>query len=338
MIGSLFSLVAITGSLGALPLAPSFLELYRRRDTGPVPVKNRTERVADFAHDFRDLLADNSLEAREVPARATTLVLETDSFLDEGVFFADPIYAKGSLAGGGRNVFSAIFCEKDLNLGENTEVLSWAHAQGVVIVPAGTIVHGRLSAGERIELDIGCSFERLHAPLVAVAGGAPPIAFEPESSAFDKETPSRTQSGRDLSKWNPRPTNILERITEREFVIEDFVLQPGAVLHKNLVSRGRIHLSEGSHVVGGIKSNLGMELEPNVRVEGSLVSGMDLRIGRGCFAGGPVLAEGELVIESGTQIGTPKHPTSVRAPRIRMAPGVTLHGSLWARENGQVKA
>lgn len=324
MIGSVASLLALTGSLMALPLAPAFLELYLRRDTGPMPVRNRTEMVADLAQDFRSSLGDSSAAASAPDA---TLVLNTDWFVDKGVSIADPIYAKGRLAAGGNNVFAAIYCEKDVDLGKNSKVLSWVHAQGVVIVPSGSTVRGRLSAGEHVELGTGCSFASVDAPVVTVAGGAETIDADPE------DTPSASRKG---SVWNPEPLNILERVTERLFVTGDFVLQPGAVLRKNVVAKRRLCLAEGSHVVGCAKSNRDMEVGPNARVEGSLVSASDLRIGHGCLVMGPVLAEGELVIESGTRIGTPKHPTAVRARRIHIAPGVTLHGLLCAGEFGQV--
>lgn len=342
MIGSAASLLALTVLLLALPLAPAFVELYLRRDTGPMPIQNRTEMVADLAHDFRSRLEDGSA-ARRASAPATTRVLDTDWFIDKGVSIADPIYAKGRLAAGGNNVFSAIFGEKDVDLGKNAKVLSWVHAQGVVTVPSGSTVSGRLSAGEQVELGTGCSFERVHAPVVTVAGGAEAMAFDPEQTGDEAQLPSRPQAGTlldgsDATGWKPEPLTILERVTDRLLVSQDFILQPGAVLRKNVVAGRQIHLAEGSHVIGNLKSNRDMELGPNVRVEGSLVSASNLRIGPGCLVMGPVLVEGELLIESGTWIGTPKHPTTVQAGRIHIAPGVTLHGSLWACELGQVTA
>jgi predicted acyltransferase (DUF342 family) len=335
MIGSVASLMAITGFLAALPMAPAFLELYLRRDTAPIPVKNRSEVIADLAHEFRSDLADDSAA---VPAG--TLVRDTDWFVDEGVSIADPIYAKGRLAAGGNNVFAAIFCEKDVDLGKNSKVLSWVHAEGVVIVPSGSTVCGRLSAGERVELGTGCGFERVHAPVIIVAGGAEAMYAEqpevPDKDHFASAPRVGSLSGSEAPEFNPEPLSILERVTERVFVTGDFILQPGAVLPKNVVAVNQVHLMAGSQVAGCVKSNREMELGPNVVAEGSLVSASDMRIGAGCHVMGPVLAEGELVIESGARIGTPTHPTSVRAPRIRIAAGVSIHGSLWASELGQV--
>src|ERR1700740_3009037 len=191
MIGSVASLMAVTVLLAPLPMAPAFLELYLRRDTAPIPVKNRTEVLADLAHEFRSelatvVLADLAHEFRSELADdsaappARTRVRDTDWFVDPGVSISEPIYAKGRFAAGGNNVFAAIFCEKDVDLGKNSKVLSWVHAEGVVIVPSGSTVSGRLSAGERVELGTGSGFERVHAPVIIVAGG---------TEAMDAEQP-----------------------------------------------------------------------------------------------------------------------------------------------------
>ena len=315
MIAAIASLAALTGSLAALPLAPAFLEMFLGRDTGPVPVKNRTESVAEFANDFRALFEEGSAAARQASSRVTALELDQDAVLEEGMFFADYIYAREQLVTRGSSVLSAVLGEKDILLGENTKVLCWIHAQGTVTVGARSVMYGRLSAGNEVQLGPGCSFERVHAPAVTIVGGAPAIALDPAST---------------------EEASILERVLDRLRVRQDFILREREYLRSNVVAGGQIYLSQGSHVTGSLKSNRAMELEPHVRIDGSLVSASTLRIGGGCLVLGPVLAEGELTIESGTQVGTPQRPTTVRAPRIRIAPGVTIHGSLWAHEHGQV--
>ena len=328
MIGSVAGLMAATAFLAVLPMAPAFIELYQRRDTGPVPVKNRVEVIADLAREFRDAMEHDSAE---IPAGA--LVRDADWFVDPGVSLSDPIYAKGRLVAGGNNVFAAIYCEKDVDLGRNSKVLSWLHAEGVVMVQAGSRVCGRLSAGERVELGSGCGFERVRAPAIMVAGGAE--EFEGEAPEALPQPQPCSENG-EVPEFNPAPQSVLELVTERVYEHQSFVLQPRTILPKNVVAVHNVHLMEGSQVTGCVKSNRDMELEANVQVGGSLVSAADMRIAPGCRVMGPVLAEGELFIASGTRIGTPAHPTSVRATRIRVERGVTIHGSLWAFELGQV--
>jgi cytoskeletal protein CcmA (bactofilin family) len=164
-----------------------------------------------------------------------------------------------------------------------------------------------------VELGPFSGFERVHAPIIKVVGGAGDIAL-----AMPVQ-----QSG--------------EGVTHRMVVNKDFILQRGESLTSNVVAGRRILLQERTHVLGSLKSNATMDLEADVRVEGSTISASDLHIGRMCCLQGPVLAEGELVIESGTRIATRTQPTTVRARSIRIAPRVTIHGSLCAYEHGQVE-
>jgi hypothetical protein len=50
-----------------------------------------------------------------------------------------------------------------------------------------------------------------------------------------------------------------------------------------------------------------------------------------------VLADKEIVIAGGVQIGSPDSPATVSAPRIRISPGSRVYGTLWARLEGRVE-
>ena len=310
MIAALLSLLALTGTLLALPLTPAMRELLSRRDAHALPIQAETEHITDLATGFRA-----SLLGRTGSRPATTLVLEKDVVLDAGLFFPDHIYAKNNLSSQGRNVFAAILCEKDFCLGESSRLLRWLHAEGMITIQPGCILGGRVSAGQRIVLGAGCKFERVHAPTIVSAGLDTPGIEVPQ----------------------PDEPVVGERVTNRIVVKKDFTLRPGEFLRSNVVAGRRIQLAEGTQVVGSLKSKAAMELDSGVLIQGSLVSASDLRIGPAGFVLGPVLAERELVIGSGTHIGTPDHLTTVSAPRIRIAPGAHIHGTLWAREEGLVE-
>ena len=219
------------------------------------------------------------------------------------------------MVAGGSNVFSAIFGESDVDLGEDSTVLCWVHAEGGIVAGARTQLYGRASANSQIQLGYRCNFERVCAPVVTVVGGARVMALDPALT---------------------EGASILERVTDRLLVRKDFVLGARQSLCRNVVAGGSVYLADGSRVIGSLKSNGAMELGPRVRIAGSLISASHLHIGAECFARGPVFAEGDLVIESGTQIGTPNRPTTVRARRILIGRRVTVCGSLWAHERGEV--
>ena len=79
-------------------------------------------------------------------------------------------------------------------------------------------------------------------------------------------------------------------------------------------------------------------LDEGVSVEGSLISAREMRIGSNCAVHGPVVAELELAIATGTRVGSRQYPTTVSAPWIKAEEGVLVFGTLWAREHGEVVA
>jgi len=106
----------------------------------------------------------------------------------------------------------------------------------------------------------------------------------------------------------------------------------------DILIRGKLYVHSGARIYGSVKSVEDAVIADGVAVEGSLISARRMRIGPHCTIHGPVIAERELAIATGTQCGTLEHPTTVSAPRIELEEGVAVFGTLWAREHGQVVA
>jgi hypothetical protein len=87
-----------------------------------------------------------------------------------------------------------------------------------------------------------------------------------------------------------------------------------------------------------VKSVGDMVLGAGVSVQGSLISGKQMVIGRDSAVNGPIIAERALHISAGTRCGSLQHPTTVSAPRIEAEEGIVVFGTLWAREHGEVVA
>ena len=104
----------------------------------------------------------------------------------------------------------------------------------------------------------------------------------------------------------------------------------------SIVTRGKLHIGAGAHVLGSVKSNGHLTVDSGVSVDGSLLSATTTHVGPNCRIGGPVLAEHGVVIESGTRCGSAHNPTTVAAPTIELEEGVIVFGSLWARNEGRV--
>ena len=113
-------------------------------------------------------------------------------------------------------------------------------------------------------------------------------------------------------------------------------LATGDVVQGHIVALGRVRVDEGARVTGSIKSHALVQLGCSVEVHGAITSVKRLSIAERCFVRGPLLCEGDVTIGTGTQIGSPDAPTTVSAPRIRIAPGAVVYGTLWAREFGEV--
>jgi predicted acyltransferase (DUF342 family) len=106
----------------------------------------------------------------------------------------------------------------------------------------------------------------------------------------------------------------------------------------NIIATGSIHVEKDTQIVGSAKAHGEVHLHDRVRVQGAIVGAGCVHTGSDCYIQGPLLAEREIHLGPGTRVGTSKSPTTVSAPRIYLAPGCVVHGSLWAKIEGQVEA
>jgi len=74
-----------------------------------------------------------------------------------------------------------------------------------------------------------------------------------------------------------------------------------------------------------------------VRVEGSVVAQGEVVVGAGSAVGGSVVSETAVVLGPGCTIGTPERHATVCAPRIEIALGVVVHGTVWAGASGDAQ-
>jgi predicted acyltransferase (DUF342 family) len=118
----------------------------------------------------------------------------------------------------------------------------------------------------------------------------------------------------------------------------DFYLRDSDTFQGHIVATGRVAIGDSVLVLGSVKARKEVEIGSGTLVEGTVVCRGRMSIAQRCYIKGPVLSEQEIVIGADTQVGTPASPTTVSAPRIRIAPGARVYGSIWARETGEVTA
>ena len=341
-------LVLLAGILFALPLLPALTELRLKRDAQPLGViQQYGGEIRHFSYGFRTYIADlreplrecvksgttargtmpdgdpylllgraddASLVSREgKPATCQSVVAAgMDVVLPDGITFAKEVYAMGEFTGGEKSVFRALLGEQGIHLRQASTVVRWAHSVGAFRAERDCDLFGRISSDREIQLESGCAFQRLHAPRIILGRS------DIEEISDDTESVLTTLPG------------------GRRLIDEDLEIQPGEIVHANIVTRGRLHIGAGARVRGSVKSHRHMALESGVHVEGSLISASSMRIGHDCCIAGPVIAEREIAIETGTRCGSLLVPTTVSAPIIEIADGVEVFGTIWARSEGQV--
>ena len=354
---SYFAITALVFAISLmlmLPVLPAFLELKRKSDALPLSViQQHAGEIRHFANSFRTYMQKLEPLLQQCAADGTTdtgqfgdgeeyvvlgradeplmLALQqrdalrpvviasgVDLAIPDGGTFSKEIFATAEFIGGEKNRYRAILGEKNVWLGGASQVMRWVHAAGEFTAGPGSRLHGRVSSDLLIRLQHNCQFARLNAPRIETGLATHPADPIPADSIC--------------------PANQYSVSTERLLHDGDFEVQPGEVVSRNIVVRGRLRIRAGARIRGSVKSELAMVLENGVSVEGSLISATQMQVGPNCAIHGPVIAEREISIATGTRCGTLDHPTTVSAPRVRVEEGVTVFGTLWAREGGEVVA
>ena len=350
------TLVLATAALFTLPLLPALYELRRKKDAEPLSViQQYSGEIRYFAGGFRKYIdrlrqplqecvalgtsatgtapdggeylllgrADNSsfTSAGKMSGATCPLVVAAgvDLALPSGITFLKEVYASGQLVGGEESTYRAILGDKNVHLSRASKVIRWAHAAGDFQADHDCDLYGRISSDGDMLLRSGCTFQRLNAPRIAMGSAGPKVKSSrvpPSVAAPNGQT--------------------LEEPVGRRLIEGDWEIRSGEVVTGNIVTRGNLRIEAGARVCGSVKSNGEMVLDSDVAVDGSLISAARMHIGPRCQIHGPVIAERGMVIESGSQFGTPQMPTSVSAPIIEVEEGSLFFGTLWAREEGRV--
>jgi cytoskeletal protein CcmA (bactofilin family) len=356
------ALTASTGALLAVPLMPALRELRSKHDAGPLITRKDDGRIENFAvalrercHSFarsrgRDVALHVSDEpklvtcatvlgsspetqhAASLPAEHVLYVAEAGLWqgpmrtevlvicagptqLPDGFQALADFYSQNDMRCGRSNLFRALLGEARIVLGSGTQILRWIHAESDLVAEEHCTLFGRASAARSLTLAPECKFERIYAPVIYTSAAAGQIEIRGESAPFSK----LAQAG-----------------LGRKRIHGETHLSAGEQHYGNVVTTKGLEMDEGACVFGSVKANGQIELNERAEVDGSLVSTKRIRIASGSFVKGPIISEREIIIDAGVQVGLPGVPTTISAPRIRIAPGSVLHGTVWARVEGRV--
>ncbi len=366
MIGA--GLFLLTAALLLLPMLPALIEWRWPRDVVPLPIDGLDALDPPFlARRFVDQLAQAMtdgqprlgrsliarapmqgplpLTERELTRRRSRRVwfAPGDLVLPPGMSFLGEVTAEGGLRTATGAIYRGLRARRRLELTERSTVLRWAHG-AEVDVHSGCELAGRISADACIHLLGPANFMLLHAPLLCF--GADPDQFD--------ETPPWTEFAGARTAWGSSPTRspmaaagdcgglaapvVWNPVARRGTC--DGPLQVAGASHwlGDLVCQGDLTLGPRCQASGSLKVHGDLLVAAACRIEGSLVVRGRIDLGMACAVLGSVVSEDEIVLGAGCVVGAPGLLATVSAPRIRVAPGVVVHGTIWALESGRTQS
>ncbi len=345
-------LIAAALALALLPMLPALVEWRWPTDVAPLVIDPADALdPSGFARSFgerlraaaaagdgqlgRDVIVSITgasvgdgwpLHPREVAAAYNRRVwnIAGDARLPASQAFLAEVAASGDLRTAPGGVYRALMVGGHLDLAEGGTLLRWAHGRDVE-VSAGSRLAGRVSADDSLCVGEQVRFTLLHAPTIRFSASP---------------TDGLREAGRILRAPLPeRPPGIVwDTVVGRGVCNESIAIAAGHAWDGDLVCRGRLRLGRGCHAHGSLKAHEGMRVGAASRIAGSIIAGGPVRLDRGCTVLGSVASETAVVLRPGCVVGAPGRPATVTAPRVEIAPGVVVHGTVWATAQGAALA
>lgn len=317
------ALVLLTVVWWSLPLLPAFQE-WRGDMPGPLAIPAKHDGDArHFANRFREYVAIDS----QRPALGTTaeqfvtdgpplrvFVASAPLLIDQDWVSPGDIYAAKSVRGDGGVKMRGLLAEENIVLGERAEVRRWIHSGNDLEVGASSALSGRASAEGLLRVGEGTSFEWLSAPRIEF-GRVSDVSSGPFLAG---QTTESVVAGR------PKKVD------------GDLEIAADSTFDEDLVVTGTLRIGPRSVVTRSLKSHGTLVMGDDVSVRGSVISSGDVIAGDRCTVGGIVVAERSVRLGSENRVGTERVLSTVSAPRISVAAGSVVHGTVWARGAGSV--
>ena len=336
----LFALTCL--ALLTLPFLPAFHEWLRPSDVAALPISpNYTSQTDYFAKRLRaDVAAKTgqglstgyeefnyvsaSVEDMNWLGADKRLISSASINSAAPIRSTQPLYVTGDIQSAAGSYFSSLYAAGNIVLGDQSEVRDWAHAMGTLTLGKRSIALRRISAGVSIELDQGAWFERLDAPLLQFGPVGP---YKPELNSVTQTEGS----------FSDLPNAI--RQTPMLYLIRGDCALPGDTIYRgSLIVTGFLTIGARTTVTGDIKAREGASIGPWSSVQGAITCEKRIYVFKGARAMGPVVSETDVLVGANAVIGLPDSPTTITALNIILESGVVVHGTVWAREIGMVKA
>lgn len=235
-----------------------------------------------------------------------------------------PLYVDGDIRAGNSSDFASLYATGDIELGAESEVHDWAHADGTLRLRTNSVALRRISAGTAIELGKEVWFERLQAPAVFFG-----LDHEPATPHAAIEQIAGSYA--DLP-------NAVEQTPLLFLIRGDCALPAGKIYRGSLVVTGFLTIGASTTVVGDIKAREGLSVGNRASIEGAITCEKRVYMFKNARAYGPLVSESDILIGAHAVIGLADAQTTVSARNIIVEHGAIVHGAVWAHEIGMVKA
>jgi predicted acyltransferase (DUF342 family) len=227
-----------------------------------------------------------------------------------------------------------------LNVGAGSFVHGGLMAPGEIYLAAGAAVQASIVSETLVVLGAGCvvgvpgTHATVRAPRVEIGKGVVVHGtvwsgqrLLTVGSAQDDDLDPMDESGLGAAvRW--------DGVSGRGLASEDLKIPPLRQWGGDLVCQGDLELGARCHARGSLKAYGDLGLGAGVQVDGSVVAQGEVLVGAGSAVGGSVMSESAVVLGPGCTIGTPERHATVCAPRIEIALGVVVHGTVWAGASG----
>jgi cytoskeletal protein CcmA (bactofilin family) len=344
-------LLLLSALVCALPFVPALKQWLRATDVQPVlndtpQALHPSLQARDFAQRLQAavLAGDDEiggaaiasvppygswpLDALERRAGSSERVWHTmgDAELPPDFGFQNEVVAGGDLTSAQRGLYRALFAGGLLRLAKRTVIKRWAHAHVVEMSP-GCQLTGRVSADDRIHVRGDVMFAVLHAPIVR---------FMPRKPGPGTVATALPTAPTPLPPGLPAPV-VWDAAAGRGVCEQALELPADSAWSGDLVCRSHLLLGAGSQVGGSLKAHGHVAADDGCRIQGHVVAVGRIELGERCAVRGSLISETAIVLGPGCRIGAPEFPATVSAPRIDVAPGVVVHGTLWASKSGRTR-
>lgn len=260
------------------------VSLSNREEDGSIQLSQR-EKTQEGTH----LSLHNRVEE--------VVISEQEDFEPQaGLTFNKEIYAGGNALFKGIKEIRAVFCKKDMIIGDGTKIQRWADAEGTLAVYDDCDLGISASSGTKMSIGYLCRFKRLFAPEIFI-GQTPSTVVDPLLKKDKRIYRLEVQTNKER--------NI-------QYISDDRINEEG-IVDFSVITKNNVKVTENIIVQGDIRSHGVVNICDNAVVCGNIFAEKNIILGRNAVVLGNVFSQEDILVEDQGVIGQAGRISSVIA-------------------------